>query len=86
MNRITRAAVKADKAIPSDRKATALAFLDGRGDALLPRLLVTQAEAARMLGVSRITVYRLAQDGKLPVVAVRGAKRYRVSDLEGLAR
>ena len=85
MNNVTRAAIKADSAIPSDRKSAAINFLMGKADMPLPRLLVSQAEAARMIGVSRVTIYRLTVDGKLHPVSVRGARRYRVAELAKLA-
>jgi len=85
MNTITRAAIKADSEIPADRKATAVSFLEGKAETFLPRLLVTQAEAASMLGVSRVTVFRLVQAGELTPVLIRGARRYRVEDLRRLA-
>lgn len=85
MNPSTRAAIKADREIPQDRKGIALQFLGGQGSTPLPRLAVTQAEAARMLSVSRITVYRLVQAGDLHPVSIRGARRYRVEDLAQLA-
>lgn len=84
MNSVTRAAIKADPAIPSDRKSAAIQFLMGQTDMPLPRLLVSQAEAARMMGVSRVTIYRLTVDGKLHPVSVRGARRYRVDELRAL--
>ena len=76
MNAVTRAAIKADAAI---------AFMDGKAEMPLPRLLVSQAESARMLGVSRVSVYRLVQSGELQPVMIRGARRYRVADLRKLA-
>lgn len=45
--------------------------------ALSDRRLLTLAAAAGMLGVSRMTIYRMTRDGRLPVVETR-AGRYRV--------
>ena len=39
-------------------------------------ILVTQAEAARLLSVSRITIYRMVTEGKLKPVMILGAKGY----------
>ena len=86
MNGVTRAAIRADSSIPSDRKPGALKFLAGEASDLARPLLVTQSEAARLLSMSRVTVYRLVRDGALHPVEVRGAKRYRVEDLERIAR
>jgi len=41
------------------------------------RLLVTQSDAARMLSLSRVTIYRLVKAGELHPVMVRGARRTR---------
>jgi len=48
-------------------------------------LLVNQSEAARLVGVSRYTLWRWVRDGVLQSVMVRGVPRYRVADLERLA-
>ena len=48
-------------------------------------LLCSQAEAGRLLDVSRFTVWRMAQEGQLHPVSVRGCVRYRVEELERLA-
>jgi excisionase family DNA binding protein len=49
---------------------------------VMPRLLITKAEAAEQLGVSVRTVERLISAGRLPLVHVEGAARLRVADLE----
>jgi excisionase family DNA binding protein len=49
---------------------------------VMPRLLITKAEAAEQLGVSVRTVERLIAAGRLPLVHVEGASRLRVADLE----
>ena len=49
---------------------------------VVPRLLITKAEAAAQLGVSVRTVERLIAAGRLPLVHVEGAARLRVADLE----
>ena len=49
---------------------------------VMPRLLITKAEAADQLGVSVRTVERLISAGRLPLVHVEGAARLRVADLE----
>ena len=48
-------------------------------------LLVTQAQAARMMSCSRFTIRRLVKDGALHPVNIRGLLRYRCSELRALA-
>jgi hypothetical protein len=48
-------------------------------------LLVNQATAARLLAVSRFTIRRLASDGQLSPVLVRGAVRYPLDQIQRLA-
>ena len=55
--------------------------LDGNPTALL----VSQAEAGRLLDVSRFTIWRMAQEGQLHPVSVRGCVRYRLAEIERLA-
>ena len=54
-------------------------------DGLKP-LAVNMAQAARLLGVSRPTVYRLAKLPGFPVVHLGGCTRVLVSDLQGWVR
>lgn len=49
-----------------------------------PPLLVSINEAARLLGVSRSTIYRLAQEGELPVCKVRSRTLIEIKRLHGL--
>ena len=48
-------------------------------------LLVTQAKAAKILGCSRFTIRNMVLDGTLHPVNIRGALRYRISELRHLA-
>jgi excisionase family DNA binding protein len=48
-------------------------------------LLMTQAEAGRLLGCSRHTIKRLVADGLLHTTKLRGAIRYRRSEVSGIA-
>ena len=48
-------------------------------------LLVTQAKAAKILGCSRFTIRNMVLDGVLRPVNIRGALRYRISELRHLA-
>ncbi len=61
--------------------------VDGGSDAaharrVADRLLVTKVEAAERLSVSVRTIERLVAAGRLPLVHVERAARFRVSDLE----
>jgi excisionase family DNA binding protein len=46
------------------------------------QMLLTVAEAGRVLSVSRATAYRLVTTGELPVVRIRGMLRVPVARLE----
>ena len=85
MNKITRTVIKADEAIPADRKTGALAYLSGQADVLLPKLLLSQAEAARVLSISRVSLWRLVKDGVITPVHIGGIRRYRLRDLQRIA-
>lgn len=52
--------------------------------ALPPQAYYKIEEVAQILTVSRRTVYRLIEDGELPVVRVRRSVRIRREDLERL--
>ena len=39
------------------------------------RRLLTLMEAARVMGLSRMTIHRMATDGRLPVVETRAGRR-----------
>ena len=45
------------------------------------RLLVTVAEAAKMLSLSRRTLWRLTKDGKLKAIRYGRAVRYSIDEL-----
>lgn len=50
-----------------------------------PKILVTAAEAARLLSIGESTLWRLARAGKLPEpVKIGGATRWRVADLQAI--
>jgi len=46
-----------------------------------PKLLVDQREAARLLSVCPMTIYRLAKTGQIPSVRVGRITRYSPADL-----
>jgi excisionase family DNA binding protein len=47
----------------------------------VPRLLLTQREAAQALAVSERTLWQLTHDGAIPAVRIGRAVRYRLEDL-----
>ena len=51
-----------------------------------PPLLVTPAEAARMLSMSERWLWGATQRGEIPAVRLGRAVRYRVADLESYIR
>ena len=81
---VVELAVFLTRSVRTRRNATPV---DGGGDAahsrrVAERLLVTKGEAAERLSVSVRTIERLVAAGRLPLVHVEGAARFRVSDLE----
>ena len=90
---LMRVALEADEW----RKAAALRVLRGEAEAVEPGealrqrqpasgpLLLNMGQAAAFLGVSRTTLWRLIQDGRLPKVELRrDSFRIRREDLEAL--
>lgn len=73
---------------PAERQALASALSGGHrppGSAA-GALLVNQKEAARLLGMSRVTVWRLTVEGVFALVEVRpGTFRYRREEIEAFA-
>ena len=73
--------LSAPKKLRQEALIAAEAALNGDHDVLL----VTQAKAAKILGCSRFTIRNMVLDGTLHPVNIRGALRYRVSELRELA-
>ena len=73
-----------------DRKQRALQVLKGEtppAPATTGPMLLTLGKAAKLLGVSRSTIYRLITRGTLPSVEIaQGRARVRRADIEALAR
>jgi excisionase family DNA binding protein len=89
-SQVIRSALRADETVRHDQYDAVLSMLTERAPrywsyAAKP-LLVTQAEAARILSVSTVTLYRMVKEGKLKPVMIRGARRYRWEDLERIAK
>jgi excisionase family DNA binding protein len=90
MNDITGEILQALMKAPPGRKRRVLEVLRGE-DPPAPTsdgpLLYTVSEAARKLGVSRTTLWRLIQAGQLKKIHVRpGSYRVRRDEIETLAR
>ena len=74
----------ADKELPLEAKRRALACLQENHEpaAAQSAALLTQAEKARQLGVSRFTVRKLTKQGRLhPIELLPGLNRYRADEL-----
>jgi len=90
MNAATYKAIKAvlgtDDTVTKDQARSALAILQGRvpDSGPLP-LLLTQKQAAHLLGVSRFTVRKMTQEGKLHPVQVHERRHYRRTEIEAIA-
>ena len=90
MNAATQKAVRAilatDQDIAPEQRDAALAILNGRVPQAGPMpLLLTQMQAARLLGVSRYTIWRMTREGLLHPVSVRDSTRYRRTEIEMIA-
>jgi len=83
LDEIMKAVCAADKATLA-RVARVLRHEDGAAAAPVadPDMrLVTQTEAAKRLGISRVTVWRLIREGELLGVEVRGKVRVRMDSV-----
>jgi excisionase family DNA binding protein len=88
-NPIIEAAIKAAVDITPQQKKEAMDILSGKTkkptDQAEKPILLTRAEAAKLLGCSPMTIYRMVKDGKLQPVKLREKNRYRRIDLEKIA-
>ena len=83
--RILKVALSADDTIASDQRDAALAILNGQvpKNASLP-LVLTQKQAADLLGVSRFTIRKMTMEGQLHPVRIHESWRYRREEFEAL--
>ena len=79
---VLHAILRASKAKREQALAAAAEVIQGPGP---DRLLVNQVTAARMLGVSRVTLWKMTKGGKIETVGVHNCRRYRVADLKRIA-
>ena len=71
---------------PAKKRDAALAAASQALHSQAPdQLLVNQSEAARLLSVSKCTVWRMVKSGALHPIKVLGAVRYSVEELRRLA-
>ena len=83
-----------DSSLSAAERSATQGLIDGqiesatvRGSGAEDRLLVTQKEAAELLGVSRVTIWRMTKDCVLhPVEILPGTWRYRYRELASLAQ
>jgi excisionase family DNA binding protein len=71
-------AAKTSSLKPNERRAAAAASRE-RHDG---RDMMTVAQAAAYLGLSKKSIYRLANEGELRSFALKNTKRFRPSDLD----
>jgi hypothetical protein len=78
---------------PPDARRAAVAALERKPEPRAPvpepaerPMLLSQRDAARLLGLSRQTIFRWSRLGILSPVVIAGVRRYRYADLEKLAR
>ena len=84
---ILKAVLNADDTITIQQQQEVMAILSNRPkeDPSLP-LLLTQMQAARLLNVSRATIFRMVRGGQIHPVQIHGAMRYRREEIEVIAR
>lgn len=81
---IVKAVLSNDSTVSGVQKEQVLAILTGSPQPAKP-VLLTQAETAKFLAVSRQTVWNMTKSGYLkPAVLPNGQRRFRVRDLEKL--
>ena len=84
--KIIKAALAADDSVSSEQVRAAVTLLNGRIPQQGPApLLLTQKDAAFLLGVSRFTVRKMVAEGQLHPIKVHEAVRYRRSEIEAIA-
>ena len=81
--KIVRAALEADRTVTAEQITAAFALLHGRTPEKKPMpLLLTQKQAAFLLGVSRYTLRRMTMKGQFHLVKVNDAYLYKRSEIE----
>jgi DNA-binding XRE family transcriptional regulator len=91
---ILQTVLSADASLSAAERSAAQRLISGQSEAPTvdvghsdERLLVTQKQAAEMLGVSRVTIWRITKDCVLhPVEILPGTWRYPYHEILALAR
>jgi predicted DNA-binding transcriptional regulator AlpA len=78
--------LESDDSITEQQHSKLMEILLERSEPLkeLP-LLLNQAQVARLLGVSRWTIRNMVKAGQFHPVNIRGCKRFRRDEIEGVA-
>ena len=84
--RAVKAVLASDDTVTPGQRDSALTLLNGRVPKQGVRpLLLTQKQAALLLGVSRFTIRNMTRDGQLHPVRIHECWRYRREEIEDLA-
>ena len=79
-----------DSSLSFEQRATLQDLIVGRAESRSASgqpFLLTQKDAARMLGISRVTLWRMTKDGRFsPVEILPGTFRYRFEEVEAFTR
>jgi len=79
-----------DNTLTLEQRAVFQDFIAGRTPARVAAgqpLLLTQKDAAKLLGISRVTLWRMTKEGFFsPVEILHGTFRYRLEEVEAVAR
>ncbi|MDD4869489.1 MAG: helix-turn-helix domain-containing protein [Kiritimatiellae bacterium] len=83
---IIKTALSFDDTVTIEQQRQGLSILSNRplNDPLKP-LLLNQSQTAQLLGVSRVSIYRMAKVGQLHPVNILGCKRFRRDEVEEVA-
>ena len=82
-----QAILMTDESIDAEDQTAALSLLRGQSrnqKGVLP-LLLNQSEAGRLLGISRVTIYRMIKDGEIHPVIVHGSTKINRKEIEIIA-
>ena len=82
--------VTSDTTLSQEQKLSLRSLIEGRPtsqNSPPEKLLLTQKDTAKLLSISRVTLWRMTRDGILhPVEILPGTHRYRLDELQAFAR
>lgn len=81
MKALIKQAIRQDTKMQSEKRERLLAILEDRIDSRTPPVLLKPTAAARLLDISRVTLWRLTKEGIIKAVRVGADPRYRYQDL-----